>query len=69
VFTVGDPKQHEISMVQEVLMKLMGGDRSDVFGSGGEVSAFLTLAVDGGEYFAVGLNHSQQRARQEMWWP
>jgi hypothetical protein len=41
-------------MVQKVLIKLTGGDRSDALGSIGVVSAILTLAVDDSEYLAVG---------------
>jgi len=50
-------------MVQKVLMKLTGGDRSDVFGSRGVVSAFLTF---GSRWWWLFRSRSQPFANKEL---
>lgn len=65
MFTLGDPKQHGNSLVEKILIKMTGGDRSDTLGSTGVVSAFLSLAVDGSEYLAVGPTiHNKELTRR-----
>jgi hypothetical protein len=58
---VSDPKIRESSTGEEAVdYAERDGDRNDVLGSGGVVSAFLTLAIDGGQQLAVGPKHLLQ---------